>query len=62
MPLKTSPDFVASGPPFASQGAGVAMLRDPALKAAIDLAVDALRADGRLAAISMKWFGQDVTK
>lgn len=60
--VKTSPDFVASGPPFASQGAGVAMLRDPALKAAIDLAVDALRADGRLAAISMKWFGQDVTK
>lgn len=60
--VKTSPDFVASGPPFASQGMGVAMLRDPALKVAIDQAIDALRADGRLTAISMKWFGADVTR
>ncbi len=60
--VKTSPDFAASGPPFASQGMGVAMLRDPALKVAIDQAIDALRADGSLAAISMKWFGADVTK
>jgi cystine transport system substrate-binding protein len=60
--VKTSPDFAASGPPFASQGMGVAMLKDPALKVVIDQAIDALRADGRLAAISMKWFGADVTK
>ena len=60
--VKTSPDFVASGPAFASQGMGVAMLRDPALKVAIDQAIDALRANGQLTAISMKWFGQDVTK
>lgn len=60
--VKTSPDFVASGPPFASQGMGVAMLRDPALKVTVDEAIDALRANGQLAAISVKWFGQDVTK
>jgi cystine transport system substrate-binding protein len=60
--VKTSPDYVASGPPFAAQGMGVAMLRDPALKVAVDQAIDALRADGRLTAISMKWFGADVTK
>jgi cystine transport system substrate-binding protein len=41
---------------------GVAMLRDPALKVTINQAIDALRADGRLTAISMKWFGADVTK
>ena len=60
--VKTSPDFVASGPAFASQGMGVAMLRDPALKVSIDQAIDALRANGQLTAISMKWFGSDVTK
>jgi len=60
--VKTSPDYVASGPPFASQGMGVAMLRDPALKVTINQAIDALRANGKLAAISNKWFGQDVTK
>jgi cystine transport system substrate-binding protein len=60
--VKTSPDYVASGPPFASQGMGVAMLRDPALKVTIDEAIDALRANGQLSAISMKWFGSDVTK
>ncbi|WP_426030681.1 cystine ABC transporter substrate-binding protein [Caulobacter sp. DWP3-1-3b2] len=60
--VKTTPDFVASGPAFASQGMGVAMLRDPALKVAIDEAIDAMRADGQLAAISIKWFGADVTK
>ncbi|MFZ0266858.1 cystine ABC transporter substrate-binding protein [Caulobacter sp.] len=60
--VKTTPDFVASGPPFASQGMGVAMLRDPAMKVTIDQAIDALRANGQLAAISTKWFGTDVTK
>jgi cystine transport system substrate-binding protein len=60
--VKTSPDFVASGPPFAAQGMGVAMLRDPAMKVAVDQAIAALRANGQLAAISTKWFGSDVTE
>lgn len=60
--VKTTPDFEASGAPFASQGMGVAMLRDPAMKVTVDQAIDALRANGQLAAISNKWFGQDVTK
>lgn len=60
--VKTSPDFVASGPPFAAQGAGVAMKKDPGLKIVIDQAIDALRKDGKLAAISQQWFGMDVTR
>ncbi|MBO9710189.1 MAG: cystine ABC transporter substrate-binding protein [Caulobacter sp.] len=60
--VKTSPDFAASGPPFAAQGMGVAMLRDPAMKVAIDQAIATLRANGQLAAISTKWFGSDVTE
>ena len=59
--IKTSPEFVASGPPFAAQGAGVAMKKDPGLKVVLDQAINALRADGKLAAISQQWFGQDVT-
>lgn len=59
--VKSSPEFVASGPPFAAQGAGVAMKKDPGLKIVIDQAINALRADGKLAAISQQWFGQDVT-
>ena len=59
--VKTSPEFVASGPPFAAQGAGVAMKKDPGLKVVIDQGVDALRANGKLAAISQQWFGLDVT-
>ena len=43
-------------------GMGVAMLRDPAMKVTVDQAIDALRANGQLAAISTKWFGTDVTK
>jgi cystine transport system substrate-binding protein len=60
--IKSSPEFVASGPPFAAQGAGVAMLKDPAMKVLVDQAIEALRANGRLAAISQKWFAADVTK
>jgi cystine transport system substrate-binding protein len=60
--IKSSPEFVASGPPFAAQGAGVAMLKDPAMKVLVDQAIETLRADGRLAAISQKWFAADVTK
>ena len=59
--VKTSPEFVASGAPFAAQGAGVAMKKDPGLKVVIDQAIDALRSSGKLSAISQKWFGLDVT-
>lgn len=60
--VKTSPEFVASGPPFAAQGAGVAMKKDAALKVIIDQAIDALRASGKLSALSQQWFGMDVTR
>jgi cystine transport system substrate-binding protein len=60
--LKTAPDLVAAGPAFAPQSQGVVMKRDPALKVLVDEAIDALRADGRLAAISQKWFALDVTR
>jgi cystine transport system substrate-binding protein len=60
--LKSAPDLVAAGPPFAQQSQGVVMKRDPALKVLVDQAIDAMRADGQLAAISHKWFAQDVTR
>jgi cystine transport system substrate-binding protein len=59
--VKTSPEFVASGAPFAAQGAGVAMKKDPGLKVVIDQAIDTLRSNGKLAAISQRWFDMDVT-
>lgn len=60
--VKTSPEFVASGAPFAAQGSGVAMKKDPGLRVAINQAIDALRTNGKLAAISQAWFGMDVTQ
>jgi cystine transport system substrate-binding protein len=60
--VKTSPEFIASGPSFATQNQGVAMLKDPAMKVLVDQALDAMRANGTLAAISQKWFGADVTR
>lgn len=60
--VKTSPEFVASGAPFAAQGSGVAMKKDPGLKVVINQAIDALRAKGKLTAISQAWFGMDVTQ
>ena len=60
--VKTSGEpFEAAGAPFAAQGAGVAFRKDPELKAAIDRAIDTLRASGELKAMSLKWFGVDVT-
>jgi cystine transport system substrate-binding protein len=58
---KSAEPLAAAGQPFAAQGAGVAFLKDPALKAAIDKAIAALRADGELVALSQKWFAADVT-
>jgi cystine transport system substrate-binding protein len=60
--VKNSPAFIASGPAFAAQNQGVAMLKDPAMKVMVNQAIAAMRADGKLAAISQTWFGADVTK
>jgi cystine transport system substrate-binding protein len=54
--------FKAAGPAFAPQQQGVAFKPDPALKAAIDQAIDAMRADGELVALSKTWFGLDATQ
>jgi ABC-type amino acid transport substrate-binding protein len=35
---------------------------DTALRAEVDAAIEAMRADGTLATLSQKWFGSDVTK
>jgi cystine transport system substrate-binding protein len=53
--------FKPAGPPFAPQQQGVAFTPDPELKAAIDKVIDGLRADGRLTALSNRWFGVDAT-
>ena len=54
--------FKAAGAAFAPQSQGVAFKKDEALKAAIDKAIDEMRADGELEALSQKWFGLDVTR
>ncbi|WP_259782625.1 cystine ABC transporter substrate-binding protein [Aestuariispira ectoiniformans] len=54
---------VAAGDPFDKQRMGVALRKgNEDLLAALNKAIDDLRADGTLAAISTKWFGLDVTK
>jgi cystine transport system substrate-binding protein len=54
--------FKAAGPPFAPQQQGVAFKPDPELKAAIDAAIAAMRADGELLKLSNTWFGLDATR
>ena len=54
--------FIAAGVPFAAQGAGVVFRKDPALKAAVDQAIWAMRRSGELPALSVKWFGVDATR
>lgn len=54
--------FKAAGPAFAPQSQGVAFKPDAELKAAIDQAIEAMRADGELAALSSSWFGLDATR
>lgn len=54
--------FKPAGPAFAAQRQGVAFVKDDALKAAIDKAIDEMRGRGELAALSQKWFGLDATK
>jgi len=55
--------LAAAGQPFAPQSQGIALRKgNPELLAALNKAIDDLRADGTLAKISNKWFGSDVTK
>ncbi len=55
--------LAVSGEPFAKQVQGIALRKDnPELLAALNKAIDDLRADGELAKISEKWFSSDVTK
>jgi cystine transport system substrate-binding protein len=54
--------FTAAGPAFAPQEQGVAFKPDAALKAAIDKAIDEMRASGELPALSNVWFGLDATR
>ncbi len=54
---------VAAGQPFSKQYSGIAMrLGHPQLQAHVDAALQALRKDGKLAAISDKWFGMDISR
>ena len=60
---QTDGALVLAGEPFARQEAGVAMRKgDPELLAAINAAIDKLRSDGTLVALSKKWFEADVTE
>ena len=54
--------FKAAGPPFAPQRQGVVFKPQADLKAVIDKAIDDMRADGQLAALSNSWFGLDATR
>lgn len=59
---KSGGPFVGAGPAFARQLQAVALRKDPEFLAALNAAIDGLRADGELEKISQKWFGTDVTK
>jgi cystine transport system substrate-binding protein len=60
---KTENTLTVSGEPFSRQEAGIALRKgEPELLAAIDKAIDKLRADGTLAKLSQKYFSADVTK
>ncbi|MET1077390.1 MAG: cystine ABC transporter substrate-binding protein [Pseudomonas sp.] len=62
--IKQTGDALAvAGEPFARQEAGIALRKgEPELLAALDKAIEALRADGTLARLSEKWFKADVTR
>jgi cystine transport system substrate-binding protein len=60
---KTGDSLVLAGPPVSLQAAGVTLRKgEPELLAAINQAIDALRADGTLANLSNKYFAADVTQ
>ena len=59
---KTGGIFVPAGEPFAKQEQGLAFRKDPAFQAAINKAINEMKADGTLKTISEKWFGVDVSQ
>lgn len=60
---KTKGTLALSGEPFSRQEAGIALRKgEPELLAALNKALDKLRADGTLAKLSQKYFKADVTK
>ncbi|MFJ3485639.1 cystine ABC transporter substrate-binding protein [Pseudomonas sp. NPDC090202] len=60
---KTKGNLAVSGPAFSRQEAGIALRKgEPELLAALNKAIDKLRADGTLAKLSQKYFQADVTK
>jgi cystine transport system substrate-binding protein len=60
---KTGDSLAVSGAPFSRQEAGIALRKgEPELLAAINKALDTLRADGTLAKLSQKYFNADVTQ
>ncbi|PTS94809.1 cystine ABC transporter substrate-binding protein [Pseudomonas sp. HMWF006] len=60
---KKAKDTTAAGEPFSRQEAGVTLRKgEPELLAAVNKAIDKLRADGTLAKLSEKYFSADVTK
>lgn len=60
---KSDGRIVAAGEPFATQRIGVALRKgNPRLLEAINQAIAELRDSGRLAEISKKWFGVNVTR
>lgn len=60
---KKAKDTTAAGEAFSRQEAGIALRKgEPELLAAVNKAIDKLRADGTLAKLSEKYFNADVTK
>ncbi|MGV8921210.1 MAG: cystine ABC transporter substrate-binding protein [Pseudomonas sp.] len=60
---KTGDKLAVSGDAFSRQEAGIAIRKgEPETVAAVNAAIDKLRADGTLAKLSQKYFGSDVTK
>ena len=61
--LPKAKDTELAGPAFSRLESGVALRKgEPELLAAINKAIDKLKADGTLAKLSEKYFGADVTK
>ena len=60
---KTKDTLVVSGEPFSRQETGVALRKgEPELLAAVNKAIEELRADGTLKKLSEKYFNADVTQ
>jgi len=60
---KKAKDTTAAGEPFSRQEAGIALRKgEPELLAAVNKAIEKLRADGTLKKLSEKYFSADVTQ